>query len=155
MNAIGKRIAAPRRTVAGCQGEHMALIHCEECGAEISSKAKACVRCGAPLAAPDAAMTVDPAAPLASPGVAAYTPAVLAIALGLVGGIIGFVVRPSIPLLGQLPFNVVIRDGAGLTGLSTLLQPAAHQSFELLLGGTVVGAILGLLTGLALKAQRG
>jgi NodT family efflux transporter outer membrane factor (OMF) lipoprotein len=110
---------------------------------------------GGPQAIGESAMGPATAAPLASPGFAAYTPAVLAIALGLVGGIIGFVVRPSIPLLGQLPFNVVIRDGAGLTGLSTFLQPAAHQSFELLLGGTVVGAILGLLTGLALKAQRG
>jgi len=48
------------------------------------------------------------------------------IALGaMVGAILGFLVRPSVPLIGQLPFSTVVTNGIYLNGLDALLRSAA------------------------------
>lgn len=63
------------------------------------------------------------------------------------GGILGYVLRPSVPLLGQLPFQTVITAGSNLTGLDQILKPLAEQSFEYLVGGVILGGVAGLLIG--------
>src|SRR5258708_32632861 len=62
------------------------------------------------------------------------------------GGILGYVLRPSVPLLGQLPFQTVITAGSNLTGLDQILKPLAEQSFEYLVGGVILGGVADLLT---------
>lgn len=66
----------------------------------------------------------------------------------LVGGFVGFSLRPAAPFIGQLPFDVVITRGANLTGLDTLLVGIAQTSFNYMMTGTVLGAVLGALTGI-------
>ncbi|SCC92942.1 conserved hypothetical protein [Thiomonas sp. X19] len=62
----------------------------------------------------------------------------------LVGGFIGFLMRPSVPLIGQLPFRDVISRGADLQGLdAVLLRNVAQQSFNYVLAGAIVGAVGG------------
>ena len=57
----------------------------------------------------------------------------------LVGGFVGFVMRPAVFLVGQLPFKVVISRGTNLEGLSAVLIPAAQQSFNYMALGFLVG----------------
>lgn len=60
-----------------------------------------------------------------------------------IGGVLGFLLRPSVPLIGPLPFETVITRGANLTGLDSLLRGAAETSFNYMLVGVVVGALVG------------
>lgn len=63
-------------------------------------------------------------------------------ALGAVlGAVLGFLLRPSVPFVGQLPLNIVLTRGAGLTGVDMLLRPTAEQSFNYLIIGTILGAV--------------
>lgn len=62
---------------------------------------------------------------------------------GVAGGVVGFLARPSVPLVGQLPFATVITRGGSLTGLDVLLKGVAETSFNYLLVGVVVGAAVG------------
>ncbi len=54
----------------------------------------------------------------------------LAIAGLLIGSMVGFLLRPSVPILGQLPFRTVITRGANLQGLDQLLTGYARTSFN-------------------------
>ena len=64
-------------------------------------------------------------------------------ALGaIVGATIGFLVRPSVPLIGQLPLDVVLTRGANLSGLDMLLRSTAEQSFNYMVIGAIVGAVV-------------
>lgn len=68
------------------------------------------------------------------------------IAAGIVvGAFIGFLLRPSVQLVGQLPFSAVITRGSELQGLDQILIPAARTSFNYLLVGGIVGAIAGFV----------
>lgn len=70
------------------------------------------------------------------------------------GALVGFLVRPSIPLVGQLPLLVVVTRGAFLSGLDILLRPTAEQSFNWMLGGAIVGSVvLGAFTGVLHKSR--
>jgi hypothetical protein len=63
--------------------------------------------------------------------------------LGVVlGGLVGFLLRPSIPLIGQLPFNTVITRGSDLKGLDVVLKSTAEQSFNYMLIGAIVGGVV-------------
>ncbi|MGA9853287.1 MAG: hypothetical protein WBR15_10185 [Gammaproteobacteria bacterium] len=62
-----------------------------------------------------------------------------------IGGLIGFLLRPAVFLVGQLPFSTVITRGTNLQGLNSLLVPAAEQSFNYLLIGIIIGAITGFI----------
>lgn len=76
-------------------------------------------------------------------------------ALGLLGGaLLGFLLRPSNMLIGQLPFGTVITRGANLTGLDQMLVPLARTSFNYLLVGAFIGAVGGLLLGHLLTSKR-
>ncbi len=69
-------------------------------------------------------------------------PVVAGVVLGLV---VSFLLRPSVPLTGQLPLGIVLTRGATLRDLDALLIPVAQQSFNYLLAGGVVGGVGGLL----------
>jgi len=60
-----------------------------------------------------------------------------------IGGFLGFLLRPSVPLVGPLPFETVITRGANLTGLDSLLRGVAETSFNYMLVGVVAGALVG------------
>jgi len=60
----------------------------------------------------------------------------------VLGGLVGFLMRPSLPLVGQLPFSTVITRGSNLTGLDMLLKSTAEQSFNYMLIGAIVGAVV-------------
>jgi len=63
-----------------------------------------------------------------------------------VGLFIGYLLRPSVALGGQLPFIAVITRGSTLQGLDQMLIPAAQTSFNYMLVGGIVGAVGGFLT---------
>lgn len=65
----------------------------------------------------------------------------------LVGGLLGYVMRPAAPFIGQLPFKAVITRGASLSGLDQILVPIAQSSFNYLLLGLVGGLLVGLVAG--------
>ena len=60
----------------------------------------------------------------------------------ILGGLVGFLLRPSVPFLGQLPFSTVITRGSNLTGLDVILKSTAEQSFNYLVIGAIVGAVV-------------
>ena len=63
----------------------------------------------------------------------------------LIGGYLGFLLRPTTIFAGQLPFSTVITRGSDLTGLDQLMVPAAQTSFNYMLVGAIVGAVIGYL----------
>jgi hypothetical protein len=71
----------------------------------------------------------------------------------LVLGFVGFLLRPS-TLIGQLPFSDVITRGANLKGADQLLVPTAQTSFNYLLAGAVLGAVIGIVTGYSLSKRK-
>ncbi|MGD0950178.1 MAG: hypothetical protein ABSA52_22485 [Candidatus Binatia bacterium] len=73
---------------------------------------------------------------------------------GLVGGTLGFLLRPAIPLVGQLPAGTVITRGAYLEGMDQLLTGIARASFNLVFGGVVVGAVAGAMIAYFLGQRR-
>jgi hypothetical protein len=65
-----------------------------------------------------------------------------------IGGSLGFLARPYIPLIGEkLPFEHVISRGSTLSGLDTVLVPLAKRSFNVMLYGAICGLIAGVLIG--------
>lgn len=70
----------------------------------------------------------------------------------VLGGFVGFLLRPSAPFIGQLPFVTVITRGANLSGLDRLLVPTAETSFNYMVSGALlvgmIGAVLGTICGL-------
>ena len=81
----------------------------------------------------------------------------LAIKLGIVGfiagGVIGFLYRPSVFLIGQLPFDVVITRGANLKGVDQVLLPMAQSSFNHMMAIAVIGAVIGIIIGLLIARR--
>lgn len=61
------------------------------------------------------------------------------------GGYIGYLLRPSIPVYGQLSFETVISRGAHLRGFEQLFVPAAQLSFNYIIAGIIIGAFIGLI----------
>jgi hypothetical protein len=78
----------------------------------------------------------------------------LAIVGLLIGGVVGFLLRPSVPLMGQLPFTTVITRGANLRGLDQLLLGYARSSFNYVVAGIVLGAIVGLIASIAIEKSQ-
>ena len=71
-----------------------------------------------------------------------------------IGSVVGFLVRPSVPFMGQLPFRTVITRGANLRGLDELLLGYARTSFNYLIAGMIVGAVVGLIAAFAASRQK-
>lgn len=78
----------------------------------------------------------------------------LTIAGLVIGGVVGFLLRPSVPLMGQLPFGTVITRGANLQGLDQLLLGYARTSFNYLIAGMVLGAIVGLIAAFVIPPRK-
>jgi len=125
-------------------------MFCPNCATAIPDGTKFCGRCGhaldgslSPVTTPTVATVTtpsqgSPSRPPASPG----TGLVLAIGI-LVGGFLGFLMRPSVFLIGQLPFGTVITRGSALSGIDQLLVPTAQQSFNVMVLGALIGAAVG------------
>jgi len=78
------------------------------------------------------------------------------ILVAILGGIVGYWFRPSVPLLGQLPFETVITRGGNLRGLDVILKGTAEQSFNYVVIGVIIGALAGLvLTRIVPQKQTG
>ncbi|MCA1635384.1 MAG: hypothetical protein LC802_17275 [Acidobacteria bacterium] len=76
-------------------------------------------------------------------------------ALGVfVGGLLGFLMRPAAPLIGQLDFGTVISRGTNLTGLDSLLISTAQASFNYLVVGAILGAVVGIVIGLMMTKNK-
>jgi|SRR5579863_4185036 zinc ribbon protein len=60
----------------------------------------------------------------------------------VLGAILGFLLRPSAPFLGQLPLQDVLTRGQNLTGLDVLLRSTAEQSFNDVVIGAILGAVV-------------
>jgi hypothetical protein len=60
----------------------------------------------------------------------------------VLGAILGFLLRPSAPFIGQLPLEDVISRGQNLTGLNVLLRSTAEQSFNDMVMGAILGAVV-------------
>ena len=56
--------------------------------------------------------------------------------------------------MGQLPFRTVITRGANLRGLDQLLLGYARTSFNYLIAGMIVGAVVGLIAAFAVSRQK-
>ena len=78
----------------------------------------------------------------------------LGIAGLIIGGIVGFLLRPSVPLMGQLPFTTVITRGANLRGFDQLLTGYARTSFNYLVAGIIVGAVIGLIAAFVIPSEK-
>jgi hypothetical protein len=61
------------------------------------------------------------------------------------GAFLGFLLRPSAALVGQLPFMVVLTRGASLQGMDQILVPLARTSFNYLLFGGIIGGAVGFI----------
>jgi len=59
----------------------------------------------------------------------------------IVGGLVGFLLRPSVPLVGQLDVVTVLTRGIGLSGMGVLLRGAAEQSFNYVVAGIILGVV--------------
>ncbi|MCX5859757.1 MAG: hypothetical protein NT056_07680, partial [Proteobacteria bacterium] len=65
------------------------------------------------------------------------------------GGMIGFIIRPSVPLVGKLSFNTVLARGENLDLVQkALLGPTAHTSFNLMMECALIGLAGGLSLGI-------
>jgi hypothetical protein len=80
---------------------------------------------------------------------------IIGLAIGglVVGGVLGFLFRPSAFLVGQLSFNHVISRGTSLTGMDQILIPLAQKSFNIMFAVAIVGAIAGALIGLYISKK--
>jgi len=125
--------------------------------AQAVAGARFCASCGTALS------HAATAAPQASPIPAAAGPdaprrrlnrAVLIVAGILIGGLIGFQMRPSVMFVGQLPFQTVITRGAGLRGLDQLLISVAQQSFNIMCVAALIGGAMGFGVGHFLNTRR-
>lgn len=71
-----------------------------------------------------------------------------------IGGFISFLFRPAAPLVGQLPFGVVISRGATLVGMDKMLVPYAESSFNIMVVGIILGIVIGTVVGSSLSKTK-
>ncbi len=71
----------------------------------------------------------------------------------VIGGLAGFLFRPSAFLIGQLPFDVVITRGIHLQGVDRVMVGLAESSFNQMAVIACIGAAVGLAIG-SLVARR-
>ncbi len=65
----------------------------------------------------------------------------------LAGGLVGFLLRPSAFIIGQLPFRHVISRGESLQGVEKVFVSLARESFNTMLTGAVIGWMAGIIIG--------
>lgn len=120
---------------------------CTTCSEEITDAAKFCGQCGRLVVRSEPLVDLTRECGVTIPQLARQPIAAwsldsrIVLAIGFVtGGFIGFLLRPSVFLVGQLPFGTVVTRGSGLSGLDQLLVPSAQQSFNFMVAGALVGA---------------
>ena len=65
------------------------------------------------------------------------------------GGLIGFLIQPSVPLVGKLSFNTVLARGENLDLVQkALLGPSARAAFNLMVESALIGMAAGLTLGI-------
>ncbi len=118
-------------------------MFCSACGKEIAGEARFCSGCGnlAPHLVRDQSVNDGTVIPVW----------LFCVAGAMIGAIIGYLTRPSALLVGQLPFGIVVTGGATLQGLDQLLVPIAQQSFNQMLTGTILGAVLAGVAGMIFR----
>ena len=136
------------------------MAYCSECGNVVEPDASFCIGCGKPVGH-SSPISAVPSFPHAPPSVAHGTGANAgssSVGLGIVGLIvgafIGFLLRPSAMLVGQLPFETVVARGGNLRGLDQLLVPTAEASFNIMVVGAILGAVAGAIIGRLTTAKR-
>lgn len=68
-----------------------------------------------------------------------------------IGGLIGFLIRPSVSLVGQLSFDTVLSRGENLDLVQrALLGPTARASFNLMVESALIGMVGGLALGITI-----
>jgi len=72
----------------------------------------------------------------------------------IVGGFIGYLLRPSVPAIGQLSFEHVITRGSSLRGIDAFLVPTAETSFNYLAVGAIIGGVMGVALAFALSGRK-
>lgn len=128
-------------------------MYCVGCGKEFLQAMNFCDACGA--SAPSQVPASPPFANVGASALGVDAPLWLfCVVGGMLGGIIGYLTRPSALLVGQLPFGIVITGGAGLQGLDQLLAPVAQQSFNQMVTGAIVCAVLGGVVGAILRRMK-
>lgn len=132
-------------------------MYCPQCGTEANAGAKFCGGCGAALAfattAPTASVAVQPATPSLTQ--TRHVNPFLLTAIGfLLGGLVGFQMRPAVMFIGQLPFQTVITRGSGLRGIDQLLISTAQQSFNVMLVAAVLGGAIGFGIAYVVNSRR-
>ena len=70
------------------------------------------------------------------------------------GGTIGFLLRPSVTIVGQLPLEVVLTRGSNLRGIEAVYKSAAETSFNYVLAGALIGGVAGLALVVVVNALR-
>lgn len=68
------------------------------------------------------------------------------------GTFIGYLLRPSAPVVGQLPLAKVLSRGVDI---SQALTPVAQTSFNYLLTGLILGWLIGVIAGHLLSKKTG
>ncbi len=77
----------------------------------------------------------------------------LAVIFAGAGAITGFLLRPSDIFGHQLPLSIVLTRGSDLHGLNRFLIPLAERSFNEMVAGLIVGAVLGTVVGALLNRR--
>jgi hypothetical protein len=153
----GIKLEAEQELQEALVRDTITLINCPACQLEVSNQAAACPKCGQPIKAPPPVKVSSAKTFIPLKKKPSYTAGkIIGIgALGLlIGGAIGFALRPSVPFIGQLPFEVVITQGANLKGLDQILISKARESFTYLVAGAILGAISGGIIGALLSKRK-
>ncbi len=84
-------------------------------------------------------------------------PKMLMISMGMVGclagGFIGFLLRPSAFMIGQLPLQHVITRGQSLQGVERVFLSLARESFNTMMIGAAIGLLAGIVIGCFITAK--
>jgi hypothetical protein len=128
-------------------------MFCSSCGTAVDPNSKFCGSCGQALNTPTGAALAESVRPRVEAAIRAPKGLLAIVGLAL-GAFIGFLMRPSVFLVGQLPLGTVIARGSNLNGLDTVLVPTAQTSFNMVLAGGVIGAVGGVLVSRLMSRDR-
>lgn len=112
------------------------------CGHEVADYDVVCAKCGSALKDARSLNSPQNSADSAKPSGDTNRYVILGLILGAT---LGYLLRPSILLIGQLPFGVVITRGATLQGLDIVFKATAEASFNYVFIGLIAGGIIGYL----------
>ena len=142
------------------------MSYCASCGNRVAADSRFCSVCGRELPditdVPARASVVSPKYSIehvesgnsgrrVSVELAGRTPASFYLPCGLgilLGALVGFLLRPTVPMIGQLPLGMVLSGGDNLQGLDLLLRSTAQESREYVIIGGIIGLVIGYFVAL-------